>query len=64
MWLYPIPAILAMIGWLYAFASPAGVPGGWKFMIYAFGTIGAGLVAYFLLAWKKREWPFAPRTSS
>ncbi len=59
MWLYPVPAILAMIGWLYAFASPAGAPGGWKFMTYAFGTIGAGLVAYFLLAWKKREWPFA-----
>jgi amino acid transporter len=59
MWLYPVPAILAMIGWLYAFASPAGAPGGWKFMVYAFGTIAAGLVAYFLLAWKKRDWPFA-----
>jgi amino acid transporter len=60
MWLYPVPAILAMIGWLYAFASPAGSPGGWKFMLYAFGTIAAGLVAYFLLAKQKREWPFAP----
>ena len=61
MWLYPIPGVLALIGWLYAFASPAASPGGWKFMIYAFGTIAVGLVAYFLLAWKKREWPFVPR---
>jgi len=63
MWLYPAPAILAMGGWLYTFASPAGQPGGWKFMLYAFGTIAAGLVAYFLLAAKKAEWPFAPRES-
>ncbi len=59
MWLYPIPGVLAMIGWLYAFVSPAGSPGGWKFMLYAFGTIAAGLVAYILLAMKKRDWPFA-----
>jgi amino acid transporter len=64
MWLYPIPGVLAMIGWLYAFISPAGQPGGWKFMLYAFGTIAAGMVAYLALSWKKREWPFAPRISS
>jgi len=58
MWLYPLPAVLALIGWLYAFASPAFRPQGWKFMLYAFGTIAAGLAAYLLLAWKKREWPF------
>ena len=34
----------AMIGWLYAFVSPAGSPGGWEFMLYAFGTIALGLV--------------------
>jgi len=58
MWLYPVPGVLALIGWLYAFASPAFQPQGWKFMLYAFGTIAAGLVAYLLLAWRKREWPF------
>jgi len=59
MWLYPVPGILALIGWLYAFVSPAASPGGWKFMVYAFGTIAAGLAAFLFLAWKKREWPFA-----
>jgi amino acid transporter len=61
MWFYPVPAVLALIGWLYAFASPAFQPGGWKFMLYAFGTIAVGLVAYFILAQRKREWPFALR---
>jgi amino acid transporter len=62
MWLYPLPAILALTGWLYVFVSPLGQPGGWRFMLYAFGTIVVGLVAYLALAAQKRDWPFAART--
>jgi len=59
MWLYPVPAVLALVGWLYVFGSGVADPEkGWKFALYAFGTIAAGLAAYLLLAWKKREWPF------
>jgi hypothetical protein len=32
-------------------------------MLYAFGTIAAGLVAYFILASRKGDWPFAPQSS-
>jgi len=64
MWLYPFPAILALVGWLFIFASPAFQPGGWKFMAYAFVTIGAGIIGYFILAYKKRLWPMASRPSS
>jgi len=60
MWLYPLPAILALVGWLYVFASPAFEPGGWKFMAYAFTTICAGIAGYFILARKKHMWPMAP----
>jgi APA family basic amino acid/polyamine antiporter len=59
MWLYPAPAVLALVGWLYTFVSPALSPGGGKYMLYAFGTIAAGLVAYFILAGQKKEWPFS-----
>jgi amino acid transporter len=58
MWLYPVPAVLALLGWLYVFLSPAAQPGGWKFILYALGTVGAGLVTYFVMAWKQRYWPF------
>jgi amino acid transporter len=58
MWLYPAPAVLALCGWIYIFFSPTGQPGGWKFLLYAFGTIAAGLVAYLAVAYRKREWPF------
>ena len=58
MWLYPLPAIFALVGWLGVFVTPALQPGGWQFMAYAFGTIGLGFVAYFILAYKKHAWPF------
>ena len=58
MWLYPLPALVALVGWLGVFVTPALQPRGWQYMAYAFGTIGLGFVAYLLLAWSKREWPF------
>lgn len=61
MWLYPLPAILALVGWLFIFASPAFQPGGWKFMTYAFTTICAGAAVYFVMAFKKRIWPMTAR---
>lgn len=58
MWLYPLPALLALAGWLGVFVTPGLQSGGWQYMAYAFGTIGLGFMAYLLLAWRKREWPF------
>ncbi len=58
MWLYPLPAIFALVGWLGVFVTPGLQPGGWIFMAYAFGTIGLGFAAYLILAWRKRDWPF------
>jgi len=58
MWLYPVPALVALVGWLGVFVTPGLQPGGWQYMAYAFGTIGLGFAAYLILAWRKREWPF------
>ena len=59
MWFYPVPAIVALLGWVYVFSSPAFQPGGWRYMLYAFGTIVTGVVAYILLAYRKGNWPFS-----
>jgi amino acid transporter len=59
MWLYPLPAVWALVGWLYVFGS--AVTEDWKFLVYALGTIAAGLVAFFIIQRRKREWPFSPR---
>ena len=58
MWLYPFPALFALVGWLGVFVTPSLQPGGWLFMAYAFGTIGVGFAAYLILAWRKGDWPF------
>ena len=58
MWLYPLPALFALAGWLGVFVTPALQPHGWQYMAYAFGTIGVGFAAYLVLARTKREWPF------
>ncbi len=64
MWIYPAPAVLALIGWLYVFGAGISDPQkGWKFALYAFGTIAVGLVAYFILARQKGDWPFARERS-
>jgi APA family basic amino acid/polyamine antiporter len=64
MWLYPLPALFALVGWLGVFVTPGLQPGGWIFLLYAFGTIVVGFAAYFVLAWKKREWPFLAKPVS
>jgi basic amino acid/polyamine antiporter, APA family len=64
MWLYPFPALLALVGWLVVFVTPGLQPGGWRFMAYAFGTIGLGFAAYLTMAWRKREWPFLAEGNS
>ncbi|PYV61820.1 MAG: hypothetical protein DMG97_42030, partial [Acidobacteria bacterium] len=60
MWLYPLPALFALCGWLGVFVTPALQPKGWQYMAYAFGTIVLGFAAYLILAWRKRDWPFLP----
>lgn len=64
MWLYPLPALLSLVGWLGMFITPALQPHGWQYMAYAFGTIGTGIIAFLIVAWRKREWPFVPSESA
>ncbi len=53
MWLYPLPALLALAGWLFLFFSAGSGA-------IAFGvvTLAAGAAAFLLRAASRREWPF------
>lgn len=55
MWLYPIPSILAFIGFTYVLFSR---PNFQKEVKYAIVLIIIGLVIYFFRARKRGEWPF------
>ncbi|MES3035570.1 MAG: amino acid permease [Gemmatimonadota bacterium] len=43
MWLYPVPSIIALTGWLYIFATS-----GWGFAGLGLATVAAGVIAYRL----------------
>ena len=54
MWLYPLPAFLAIVFWGMVFLSTGAM-----FVAGALTTIAAGTIAFLLRAKYTREWPFA-----
>jgi amino acid transporter len=59
MWLYPIPALLASIGFLFVLISRTNS----LFQIrYAVVIVLTGLLLYMMRAWPNHDWPFQPAT--
>ena len=56
MWLYPLPALMAIAGFCFILLSRKNFQ---REIKYAVVILMAGLVVYFLRSWKRREWPFA-----
>jgi amino acid transporter len=59
MWLYPLPAIIALIGWIYVAATPDQR----QYLGTALILLLVGLGAYFLRAKVIRSWPFEGASS-
>ena len=55
MWLYPAPAILAILGFLYVVVKRHD---SLKEVRYAAVILIVGLTIYMLRAWRNRDWPF------
>ena len=53
MWLYPLPAVLSMTGWVWLFWRTGPVRK-WGLL-----QIALGVVAFLLWTWEKKHWPFA-----
>jgi amino acid transporter len=54
-WLYPLPCVVALVGWIYVYASASRLS-----IILSGCWIVAGLVAFFVWARVNRSWPYAP----
>jgi amino acid transporter len=54
MWFYPLPALLALIGWLFVFATADK-----RIILFGLAMLAAGIFVF--LAWSKatRKWPFS-----
>jgi amino acid transporter len=54
MWLYPLPSLVALLGWIFIFATtPPNV------IAFGLGALALGAVCFLAWSWKGRTWPFA-----
>ncbi len=57
MWAYPLPALVAFAGWLFAFVSS-----GTNAIVFGLVTLAAGAAVYCVRARMTARWPFAATT--
>ncbi|MGW3996823.1 APC family permease [Amycolatopsis sp. NPDC004772] len=55
-WLYPVPTIIALIGWVYIYKSAE-----WLSIWLSLGWIAVGAIAYLVYAKAENTWPFGPK---
>jgi basic amino acid/polyamine antiporter, APA family len=58
MWLYPLPALFAMVFWLSIFSSQAFEPEGWLYMVAVLAVFATGTLLYLVVAKRQHHWPF------
>ena len=55
-WLYPVPTIIALVGWVYIYISAT-----WLSIGLSVGWIVLGCIAFFIYAKTEHTWPFGPK---
>jgi APA family basic amino acid/polyamine antiporter len=58
MWLYPLPALAASIGFVFVLISRTN---SMKQINYALVILVSGVAIYLVRAWRNREWPFGTK---
>jgi basic amino acid/polyamine antiporter, APA family len=53
MWLYPVPALIALFGWIFLFATTDP-----RVIMLGLVTLVLGVVAFLVWSWRKQTWPF------
>lgn len=54
-WLYPLPNLVAFLGWLFVFATADT-----ELKLLALGTVALGVLFFLLWSRTTRRWPFVP----
>ena len=52
-WLYPLPSIVALIGWIFIFSTSD-----WKLILLGLGSLALGVCFFLLWSWNSKRWPF------
>jgi amino acid transporter len=58
-WLYPLPCLLALAGWVFVFATSD-----LKVILFGAATLAFGGVLFLVWSWYSRRWPFAAPDSN
>ena len=54
MWLYPLPALVALLGWIFVFATTQV-----EVILFGVGVLALGCVAFLVWSWRSNRWPLA-----
>lgn len=52
-WLYPLPLLIALAGWIFVFATSDPM-----LIVFGLATLAVGVVVYLVRASVRKEWPF------
>jgi len=58
MWLYPLPSLVALLGWVFIFATTPMIV-----LAFGLGALVVGILCFGAWSWKGRTWPFAAAVS-
>jgi amino acid transporter len=53
MWLYPMPALVALVGWIFVFATTQ-----LRVILFGVGVLAAGCLTFIAWSRRTRRWPF------
>src|SRR4051812_9254726 len=53
MWLYPVPALVALAGWIFVFATTQ-----LEVILFGVGVLALGCVTFLVWSWRTARWPF------
>ena len=56
MWLYPLPALVALLGWIFVLGTSDPLV-----ILFGLATLALGVVAFFGWSWRTGHWPFVAR---
>jgi amino acid transporter len=56
MWLYPLPSLVALAGWIYIYQAAGAKP-----ILLSLAWLALGVIAYLIWARAEKTWPFGPK---
>ncbi len=54
-WFYPLPSLVALVGWIFIFATTD-----YHIILFGLALLAAGLIFFLAWSWHTARWPFAP----